>query len=122
VITGNVSAAREAIIRIAVRGSETREESIDAIIDTGFDGFLTLPASVVSDLALPFAGATRAKLGDGREVSLDAFEAIVIWDSGERSVVTLATDGEPLVGMALLSGHRVVLDVVEGGRVEIQAI
>lgn len=77
-ISGYVSTAREAIIRVAVRGAESREESIDAIIDTGFDGFLTLPSSVVSVLALPFAGATRAALGDGREVSLDAFEAVVI--------------------------------------------
>jgi clan AA aspartic protease len=121
-ITGHVTSAREAIIRIAVRGTAAREETVDAIIDTGFDGFLTLPASFVSDLALQFAGATKAALGDGSEVSLDAFEAVVAWDNDERSVVTLATTGEPLVGMALLSGYRVALDVVEGGRVAIQAI
>ena len=45
-----------------------------------------------------------------------------MWDDNERSVVTLATMGEPLVGMAMLSGYRVALDVVEGGRVAIQAI
>jgi clan AA aspartic protease len=121
-ITGHVTSAREAIIRIAVRGTGAREETVDAIIDTGFDGFLTLPASFVSDLALQFAGATKAALGDGSEVPLDAFEAVVAWDNDERSVVTLATTGEPLVGMAMLSGYRVALDVVEGGRVAIQAI
>jgi len=121
-ITGHVTSAREAIIRIAVRGTGAREETVDAIIDTGFDGFLTLPASFVSDLALQFAGATKAALGDGSEVSLDAFEAVVAWDNDERSVVTLATGGAPLVGMAMLSGYRVALDVVEGGRVAIQAI
>ena len=83
---------------------------------------MTLPASFVSDLALPFAGATRAILGDGGEVFLDVFEAVVVWDNDERSVVTLATKGEPLVGMAMLSGYRVALDVVEGGGVTIQAI
>ena len=121
-ITGHVTSAREAIIRIAVRGAGAREETIDAIIDTGFDGFLTLPASFVSDLALPFAGATKAALGDGSEVSLDALEAVVVWDNDEQRVVTLATTGEPLVGMAMLSGYRVALDVVEGGRVAIHAI
>ena len=83
-----------------------REATIDAIIDTGFDGFLTLPASVVADLALPLAGATRAALGDGSEVFLDAFEAVVLWDCDERRVVTLETKGEALVGMAMLSGYR----------------
>ena len=40
-ITGHVTSARRAIIRIAVRGAGAREETIDAIIDTGFDGFYT---------------------------------------------------------------------------------
>ena len=121
-ITGHVTSTREAIIRFVVRAAGPREETIEAIIDTGFDGFLTLPASVVSELALPFAGATRAALGDGSEVLLDVFEAIVVWDNGERSVVTLATGGKPLVGMAMLSGYRVALDVMDGGQVQIQAI
>ena len=121
-ITGHVTSNREAIIRVAVRGGGSREETVDAIIDTGFDAFLTLPVSVVCDLALPLAGATRAALGDGSEMFLDAFEAVVVWDSAERRVVTLATGGAPLVGMAMLAGCRLALDVVEDGRVEIQAI
>ena len=121
-ITGHVTSAREAIIRVAVRGAGPREATIEAVIDTGFDEFLTLPASVVADLALPFAGATRALLGDGRGVSLDAFEAVVLWDRDERQVVTLETGSQALVGMAMLSGSRVELNVVEGGRVAIQAI
>ena len=40
-ITGHVTSARRAIIRITVRGAGAREETIDAIIDTGFDGFYT---------------------------------------------------------------------------------
>ena len=61
-------------------------------------------------------------MGDGSEVFLDAFEAVVLWDSDERRVVTLETKGEALVGMAMLSGYRMELDVVEGGRVAIHAI
>jgi len=121
-ITGHVTSTREAIIRFAVRAAGARQETIEAIIDTGFDGFLTLPTSVISALDLPFAGATKAALGDGSEVFLDAFEAVVVWDNGERSVITLATGGKPLVGMAMLSGYRLALDVVEGGQVQIQAI
>jgi clan AA aspartic protease len=121
-ITGQVTSAREAIIRVAVRSAGPRETTIEAVIDTGFDGFLTLPAAVVADLALPFAGATRAILGDGSEVSLDAFEAVVLWDRDERQVVTLETGSQALVGMAMLLGSRVELNVVEGGRVAIQAI
>jgi hypothetical protein len=37
-------------------------------------------------------------------------------------VLVLAADGGPLVGLSLLYGHRVTLDVVDGGRVSIEAL
>jgi hypothetical protein len=61
-------------------------------------------------------------LGDGSEVSLEAFEAVVLWDRDERQVVTLETGSQALVGMAMLAGSHVELNVVEGGRVAIQAV
>jgi len=46
-MTGTVR-AREARIRINVRGPSGRRKHIEAVIDTGFTGWLTLPASVIS--------------------------------------------------------------------------
>ncbi len=42
-IAGVVTASRQAIIRLTVRGPEGQEQEIEAVIDTGFDGTLTLP-------------------------------------------------------------------------------
>ena len=121
-ISGVVTADREAVIRVLVRGVRGQEAEIEGVIDTGFTGFLTLPARLISTLALSFAGSTQAVLADGSEVLMDAFEAIVLWDDQERDVVALATEGAGLVGMALLSGHRVTLDVEDGGSVSIEAL
>lgn len=121
-ISGVVTSNREAVIRVLVRGARGQEAQVEGVIDTGFTGFLTLPARLIATLALPFAGTTRAVLADGSEVPMDVFEATVIWDDQERGVVALATEGAGLVGMALLSGYRLTLDVEDGGPVSIEAL
>jgi clan AA aspartic protease len=121
-ITGVVTSNREATIRVLVRGVYGQEAEVEAVIDPGFTGFLTLPAGLIASLALPFAGTTRTALADGREVAMDVFEASVLWDNLERDVVVLEAEGVPLVGMALLSGYRVTLEVQGGGSVRIEAL
>jgi predicted aspartyl protease len=43
---------RQAVVRLKVRGPAGQEEEIQAIIDTGFDGWLSVPSSVVARLGL----------------------------------------------------------------------
>ena len=38
---GHVNAYREAVISLSVEGSSSLRRDIDAVIDTGFDGYLT---------------------------------------------------------------------------------
>jgi clan AA aspartic protease len=121
-ITGLVTSNREAVICVLVRGPQGKGTQIEAIIDTGFNGFLTLPPQFIADLALPFAGTTRAALGDGSEVQMDVFEATVLWDNQERSVVSLGAEGGALLGMSMLSGYRITLDVKDGGTVIIEVL
>ena len=51
-ITGVVAAYRQAIIRLTVRGPQEQEQEIQAVIDTGFDGSLTLPPKLIATLGL----------------------------------------------------------------------
>jgi len=51
-IRGAVNADREATIRLSVRGPSGQEREVDADIDTGFDGWLSLPPSLIADLGL----------------------------------------------------------------------
>ena len=64
-ITGVVTASREAVVQVMVHGAHSRDVPVDAVIDTGFTGFLTLPPPLITMLGLAFAGTTRATLGDG---------------------------------------------------------
>jgi len=121
-ITGVVTSSREAVIPLLVRGARDQEVQVEVVIDTGFTGFLILPAQIVATLALPFASTTRAALADGSEISMDVFEATVLWDARERHIAVLVAEGVALVGMALLSGYRVTLDVEDGGSVRIETL
>jgi len=75
----------------------------------------------VSALGLSFHSPIIVTLGDGSNRVLRQFEATVVWDGQERDVLVLAADGGPLVGMAMMYGYDVFLNVVDGGRVTVQA-
>lgn len=119
-MTGVISPDREALLRVVVRGPNGQEQGVDAVVDTGFNGFLALPNSVVGTLGLPYHSHTTAILGDGSSVTLRRHEATVDWEGQDREVLVLEADGGPLVGMSLLYGSRMTLDVVDGGLVNIE--
>jgi clan AA aspartic protease len=122
VITGVITADREATLRLSAFGPSGQEQEIEATIDTGFNGFLTLPASSVATLGLPYHSQTVATLGDGSHVLLRLYEASVDWEGRARDVLVLEADGGPLVGMDLLYGSRMTLDIVDGGLVTIEPL
>lgn len=120
-MTGRVTARREATIRLTVTGADQRRHEVEAVLDTGFNGFLTLPSHLVHALRLPLVGNRRTTLGDGSIVVLDLYLATVLWHEHEREILVLQADGGPLVGMSLLYGSRVVLHVVDDGDVLIES-
>ena len=72
-ITGRVTAQRDAMVRLVVLDRVHKPHDVDAVIDTGFNGFLTLPRTMVQTLQLPLAGNRRVTLGDGSTVVLDLY-------------------------------------------------
>jgi clan AA aspartic protease len=96
--------------------------TVKAVLDTGFTDFVTLPPRLISTLQLPYDYTSQFMLADGSVVSVDIFLATVLWDSRPCSGPVLAAEGDPLVGMSMLYGSRVTLDVVDGGQVTIEAL
>jgi clan AA aspartic protease len=112
----------EATIRLVVGNADSQRQMIDAAIDTGFTGFLTLPVSVLVDLKLRAYRREEGILGDGSTCIFDVYRGLVIWDGELRRIDINESDTEPLVGMSLLYGYRMQLDAIEGGTVTIQAL
>jgi clan AA aspartic protease len=121
-ITGAVTAQQQALIPLTLQDWQGQPETVEAIVDTGFNGFLTLPLPLIARLRFPYEGMAEVILGDGDTVRLDSFAATVRWDGAVRTGLVLAADGAPLVGMDLLLGSRVCLEVLTGGPVTIERV
>ncbi len=119
-IEGSVNAAYEPVVTLAVQGPAGQAREIEAVIDTGFTGFLTVTPALATELGLDFRGTSRATLADGSEVTFPYYAVAVIWDGQPRYVEADAADTIPLVGMRLLDSHSLYVEVVDGGRVVIQ--
>ncbi len=120
-IEGSVNAAYEAVVTLSLQGSAGRTRDIEAVIDTGYTGTLTLPAAVVADLGLSFSHMGWAFLANDDVVSFDVHNVTVLWDDQLRHIKADATGSTPLMGMAMLNDHDLNIEVVGGGRVVIQA-
>ena len=120
-IEGTVNAAYEAVLILTVQGPEGHSREIEAVVDTGYNGFLTLPPVLVGELDLPFVTSGDATLADGSAVSFDIHMVTVDWDGDIRHVEADAAETTPLVGMRLLAGHDLHVEVENGGRVVIEA-
>lgn len=120
-INGKIVDNQEAIIELEIIGVDCLE-TIEAIIAIGFTGELMLSGDLIDRLEIPRVGELPITLGDGSEVYVSLYLAMVIWHGERRIVQAIRTDGNSLVGMALLFGNRVILDVVTDGEVTIDIL
>jgi clan AA aspartic protease len=95
---------------------------VEALIDTGFTGFLSLSLTTIESLSLPWIFRDVATLGDGSEVIFEMYRATVIWDGKLQVVDVAASEADPLVGMSLLYGFKLEIEAIEGGIVTIKAL
>ena len=120
-VQGVVNARIEATIILEISGDAGRSQEVEAVVDTGFSEFLILGSDLASELQLESAGVDYLTLADGSLESFEVFNVSVMWDGLTREIEAHAAQSSALVGMGLLHGHRLVVDVVEGGRVAIEA-
>lgn len=113
---------RESLIRLTVLGPRGRQHTIEAVIDTGYTGGLTLPPLIISTLGLRWRTFGRATLADGSMSYFDVYQAKVEWDGRVRSVLVDEFDATPLVGMALLRGYELRMQVRPRGKVTLKRL
>ena len=118
-IQGAVNAHHEAVARVPLLGPSGRARDVDAVIDTGF--FLTLPPALVEELGLEWLGQKSMVLANGSREVFDTYGVAVIWDGQTKFVDADEANAAPLLGMAMLHHHNLNIEVVDGGRVLIDA-
>ena len=121
-IHGVVNFRHELTLPLVVGNSDGQQEFVGTIIDTGFDGFLSLPSEIIIHLELPWRTSNIATLGDGSKTLFDFCTGTVTWDGQYRTIDIAESETEPLLGLAILHGYRLQVDHVEGGTVKIEAL
>jgi clan AA aspartic protease len=113
----------EALLSVEVLSqAEASSLRVEAVVDTGFTGHLTLPRATVEALGLPIIGSAESILADGSLVMEDVCLAGVLWHGGERPVRVLVADATPLLGMALMRGSELRVECVGGGEVSVERL
>ena len=93
---------------------------MEFILDTGFDGDLALPLSILRQLnAKPLFLSLRA-LGDGSLLECPFYQVDLDWGEESRTVEVLALEHNPLLGTMLLEGCHLDVEMTEGSEVVIE--
>lgn len=95
---------------------------IKFVVDTGFEGFLTLPIVAINKLNLPYITRINANLADNSNVATNVHLASILWNDVERDIPVLAMGRRPLIGTALLQDYHLGIDFREGGNVLIDEV
>ncbi len=110
-------AGYEARVSVTFRLPNLPDAALEFVVDTGFEGALTLPSSVITALGLPFIQEMTTYLANHETERADVYLARIVWDGFEQHTLVLAMGKRPLLGTALLNGKRLCVDFADGGLV-----
>ena len=122
-IRGRISEDGEAIIvPVAVADSDGRLWPLETVLDTGFVGDLSLPSAVIHRMGLARAGSLNFILANGEPARLRTYHARVFWHDRLLDIEVTETGDVPLIGIRMLRGSRVAMDMLPGGEVIIEEV
>src|SRR5262249_49937051 len=120
-VNGKVNTRLQVIVPITILSSHG-PVIVDAMLDTGFEGLLTLTDHIISSLGLNFHSTGSAILADGVVVNTDRYHVNIEWDGSQHSILAYELGDFPLVRMPPLQGQRIIIDALPGGPVQIQTL
>jgi clan AA aspartic protease len=111
-----------AIISLRLRGADQTEIEVDVILDTGFTEALALSSDLIATLGWRRRDTMQIILADGTMPWISVYEGRVWWNGEWKRLLAEATDGMPLLGMALIDGTLITLEAVVGGEVTVEPL
>lgn len=118
-IVGQVNSDLEALIPIEVYSGSGISQEVVAVIDTGFNGALTLPGDLIRRLGLTWRSRGEVMLADGKLESFDSYTVQINFQGQFRRILVEEVEAAPLVGMVLLKGYELCVEVRNGGQVRL---
>lgn len=121
-ITGSVSNYLEPFVNVTLTCVDRSEIGLAAIIDSGFNGGLTLPQALVDRLGWPFMSSEEVVLANGNVYSMKTYRGLVKWKGEDRITTVFISESKASLGTALLDGSELWIQFRRGGDVVISEI
>ncbi len=113
-IEGRIDSNLEARIQVQVMTTGGIKE-VEFLVDTGFNGFIAVPISLVREFSLPLGAVQSGVTADGRAGYFDTVTIEFLWHGSAISHRAQVLD-EPLIGTRLLRGNAVSAEWIAEGR------
>jgi clan AA aspartic protease len=95
---------------------------IEFIIDTGFDGDLALPTSLVRQLDVTFSADRIIRLADGTMQRRPCFSIPLEWNEEIRETEITVLENAPLLGAVLMDGFLLQIEMTNNGEVTLDLL
>ena len=119
-IRGRLNERLEPTVVVEVLNGDGDRQTVEAVLDTGFSGDLTLSQDLIESLGLDYASEIRMVLADGEDTTVYSYEGFLNWFGQTRRAEIIASEGVPLLGMSLLNGCKITMRVRAGGEALIE--
>ena len=125
-ISGVVRPARadgtgfEAIVSVDIAGSDWGFRSLEVVVDTGYTGWVSLPAPIIRELGLQYTMTRSTILADGQAVATATYAARMLWHGQPLDVWVQEMNNKPTIGTDLLYQCHLAIDLWDGGAVAIE--
>ena len=111
----------EAWVSIAVSDGTEAFQTVGAVLDTGYTGWLMIPESSVLRLGLTPIDTRCGTLADSQDRETEYCEAVVIWHDQPWDIWIDIMDSVPLIGTDLLADSALSIDWWGGRDVPVEA-
>ena len=116
-IAGYVNSDLEAVVPVALVDGNGYRWRQEVVIDTGFNGDLTLPVEFIDQRGLTLVGQVNATLANGQTVETNQYQATAIWDGEQLTVDVMESENQYLLGTSLIYGSTMTVQMWAGGDV-----
>lgn len=96
--------------------------SVEFIVDTGFDGDLSLPSSLMSQIEGVTSESRLMQAVGERARQAQASEILLDWHDEERITEVLILENAPLLGVGLMEGSLLQSEMQTGGEVSLEPL
>ena len=109
-------------VDLVVQGPFGNQTNVSALVDTGSNGFVSLPPEIIDELTLIPIGTDVVELANAKSENVRIFGGAVTLGAQTFRAPIHQIGDEPTIGTALLRSYNLSVDFVPDGDVQVHPI